>query len=138
MMWRMRIRARLQMVNMAQTGRNDREGGQMGKTKNRKIAELLRKLAEFKKGKGIEKLILFGSAATGGMGKDSDIDLIVVSKEFAGKSTFERGRGFWIEWHMKQKMGYPVDFIFYTPEEFEREKKMVGIVSEALREGIAI
>jgi hypothetical protein len=31
-----------------------------------------------------------------------------------------------------------VDFICYTPEEFEKLKKEVSIVSEALKEGIEI
>jgi hypothetical protein len=36
------------------------------------------------------------------------------------------------------ELRYPVDFLCYTPKEFEREKKKVSIVSEALREGIEI
>src|SRR3989338_5829633 len=43
-----------------------------------------------------------------------------------------------IEWHVKHKIGYPVDFICYTPDEFNRLKHEVSIVSEALREGIEI
>jgi hypothetical protein len=32
----------------------------------------------------------------------------------------------------------PVDFLCYTPEEFERMKKMITIVSHAVKEGIEV
>jgi hypothetical protein len=35
-------------------------------------------------------------------------------------------------------LNYPVDFLCYTPEEFNKLKKEVSIVSEALKEGIEI
>lgn len=83
---------------------------------------------------GIEKIILFGSAARGEMHKNSDVDLILVSKSFTGKKFFKRGIGLYKYW----KLPYPTDFLCYTPKEFERLKKRVSIVSEALKEGIAI
>ena len=39
---------------------------------------------------------------------------------------------------MKWPLDLPADFICYTPEEFEKLKKEVSIVSEALKEGIEI
>jgi len=83
---------------------------------------------------GIEKIIVFGSFARGEMKKDSDIDLILVGKRFKGKKFFERALG--LHWYWK--LHYPVDFICYTPKEFEKLKKRVSIVSTALREGIAV
>ena len=48
----------------------------------------------------IKKIILFGSRATGKTHKWSDFDLIVVSDEFKGKKSFERGIGFHNDWGM--------------------------------------
>lgn len=106
----------------------------MGKTNT----ELISRLREFKsnvtKKYGIKKIILFGSQATGKATKDSDVDLIIVTKN--GK--MKVWPKLYYEWHMNLDMSYPVDFLCYTPKEFERLKKKVSIVSEALREGIAI
>ena len=35
-------------------------------------------------------------------------------------------------------LDYPVDFLCYTPEEFEKKKKEISIVKEAVKEGIDI
>ncbi|MBI2971945.1 MAG: nucleotidyltransferase domain-containing protein [Candidatus Aenigmarchaeota archaeon] len=110
----------------------------MGKGKseeNKKIIEGVRDFKQVsKKNIGIEKIIIFGSAARGDMSEHSDVDLILVSKKFSQKSFLKRSLGLRKYW----KLGYPADFICYTPEEFEREKKKVSIVSEALREGIVV
>jgi hypothetical protein len=57
-----------------------------------------------------------------------------VSKEFEGKSPLKRPVPFYIKWDL----GYPVDFICYTPMEFNNLRKQISIVSEALKEGIEI
>jgi len=82
----------------------------------------------------LNNLILFGSRATGKTHEWSDFDLIVVSPEFKGKISFERGADLYNDWGYK----YPVDFLCYTPEEFNKLKKGINIVSEAVREGIEI
>ncbi|MDI6708217.1 MAG: hypothetical protein QMD21_06795 [Candidatus Thermoplasmatota archaeon] len=53
---------------------------------------------------------------------DSDVDIIVVTPKLYG------------EWHKKKN--YPVDILLFNVKEFEKLKKQVSIVSEALREGI--
>jgi len=68
-----------------------------------------------------DRIILFGSAATGQMTKDSDIDLLVV--EAAPANTHERRvaiRG------AVGDIGYPVDVIVMRTERFERTKRFVG------------
>lgn len=99
--------------------------------------DIIRGLKGFKKmvseKEGVERIILFGSRATGKVRKYSDIDLIVVSKAF-GKSKCCRGAKLYDYW----KLPYPVDFVCYTPREFEKLSKRVSIVSEALKKGIAI
>lgn len=79
----------------------------------------------------IEKIILFGSRARGKTHRDSDIDLMIVSPKFRGMNFFKRGAKMYDHW----KMRYPVDFLCYTPEEFERLRRQITIVREALREG---
>ncbi len=82
----------------------------------------------------ITKMILFGSRAWGKPHRDSDIDLIVVSSKFRRKKSFKRGLGFYNHWDLD----YPVDFLCYTPEEFAKKKKQIGIVQQAVKEGIEI
>lgn len=97
-------------------------------------AEVIRKLKEFIKKHAVERAILFGSFARGEAREDSDIDLILVSREFEGKSSLKRPVPLYMDWDL----GYPVDFLCYTPEEFNSLKKKVTLVREALKEGIEI
>jgi hypothetical protein len=105
----------------------------MGKGKS-----VIEKLKEFaKKVSGeipIKQMILFGSRAEGKTGRDRDIDLIIVSPKFRGMDFFSRGAMMYDYWDLN----YPVDFLCYTPEEFNKLKKMMTIVREAKKEGIVI
>ena len=68
-----------------------------------------------------DRIILFGSAATGQMTKDSDIDLLVVESALA--NTHERRvaiRG------AVGDIGNPVDVIVMRKERFERTKRFIG------------
>jgi hypothetical protein len=47
---------------------------------------------------------------------------------------FKRGAKMYDYW----TLDYPVDFLCYTPEEFNRMKKQITIVKEAVENGIAI
>ena len=82
----------------------------------------------------IERMILFGSRAKGQPRRWSDFDLIIVSQKFRRKVPFKRAIGFHDEW----EMDYPVDFLCYTPEEFNRQKKRITLVREAIKKGIEI
>lgn len=99
---------------------------------------LIRKLRLFKENAekeiSIDRLIFFGSRAKGKVHRWSDVDLIVVSGRFRRMNFFERGAKMYDYWNIK----LPVDFLCFTPEEFEKKAKGVTIVSEALREGIEI
>ena len=80
-----------------------------------------------------EKIILFGSAARGELGPDSDLDLLVVKsgvhRRKLAQSIYEKLLG----------VGYPVDVIVVTPEDIERYGDAIGlIVGPALREGRVI
>ena len=82
----------------------------------------------------IKKIILFGSRAKGKTGRDIDVDLIIVSPKFKGLDFFKRGAKMYDYWNLR----YPVDFLCYSPEEFEREKNRITIVKQAVEEGIEI
>ncbi len=82
----------------------------------------------------IERMILFGSRAAGRPRLDSDVDLIVVGRRFRRKNPIDRAAPLHLAWDLR----LPVDFLCYTPEEFEELSKRPSIVREALREGIRI
>jgi len=68
-----------------------------------------------------DRIILFGSAATGEMTKDSDIDLLVVAP--APKNRHEE------RLKIADAIGdieYPVDVILIAPERFEATKDIIG------------
>ena len=104
----------------------------MSKTKDIKILKEFKK--KISKYLPIHKLILFGSRAKGKTHKDSDFDLIIVSEDFEGKKSFKRGIGFYNYWNID----YPVDFLCYTPQEFNKMKNKITIVKNAVKEGIEI
>ena len=83
---------------------------------------------------GIEKMILFGSRASGRARPDSDVDLIVVGRRFRRKNAIDRAAPLHLAWDLR----LPVDFLCYTPEEFEKLSKRPSIVREAIREGVAV
>ncbi|OGS45258.1 MAG: hypothetical protein A3K66_03715 [Euryarchaeota archaeon RBG_16_67_27] len=82
----------------------------------------------------IERMILFGSYARGRTHRFSDVDLIVVSPRFRRKNISARASPLYLEWDLE----LPVDFLCYTPEEFEALSKRPSLVREALGEGITI
>ncbi|MFB6246802.1 MAG: nucleotidyltransferase domain-containing protein [Candidatus Pacearchaeota archaeon] len=102
--------------------------GHTNKEAKEKIRELLKKI---RKKFNIEKAILFGSRAREDWLKTSDIDLILVSKDFkklAFKKRMQEILGHWNE-------EIDLEVICYTPEEFERKKKQIGLVQKAVEEG---
>ena len=95
------------------------------------LKEFLKKVSkDFK----IEKFLLFGSRARKDFSEDSDIDLIIVSKDFEEIGFFDRVK----KMHSYWEIDLPVDFICYTLKEFNDLKKRITIVREALKEGIEI
>jgi uncharacterized protein len=70
-----------------------------------------------------EKIILFGSYATGVPSKDSDIDLLVVKDDLLPKIKRNRAvRG------LLKDFSLPVDIIVKTVQEFEMLKGVIGTV----------
>ena len=106
----------------------------MGERRN-EVIKCLREFKEVAKKYKVERVILFGSQTSGKTRESSDVDLIIVSEE---RQKLQLLQSLYHEWHIKQGIDVPVDFICFTPEEFERKKGEISIVSEALREGVEI
>lgn len=96
--------------------------------------EILKRFKKRLKNMGIDKLILFGSRAKGNFRKDSDFDILVISKKFKGVKWNERSLYIYLNWKEKT----PLEVLCYTPEEFEKGKNQVGIIQEVLKTGIEI
>jgi len=91
-------------------------------------------LKKLKKDLSVEKIILFGSRAGKDYLEHSDIDLLVVSKDFENIGFSERIVKMYDYWVSDSD----VDFLCYTPEEFKKLSKMITIVREAVKKGILI
>jgi predicted nucleotidyltransferase len=75
-----------------------------------------------------DRIILFGSAATGQMTEDSDLDLLVVEPEPA--NTRDRSVSIW---RALGDVHYPVDVIVMSSERFEETKNIVGGIAYPAR-----
>jgi len=82
----------------------------------------------------IEKIILFGSRANGTSKLDSDVDIIIVSNNFKNEKSFKRSPKLYHEWNYP----YDVDIICLTPKELKEKTKQIGIIRQAVKEGIEI
>ncbi len=68
-----------------------------------------------------DKIILFGSAATGEMTRDSDIDLLIVEPQpKSPREEYVRIR------QALGDLGFPFDILFISTEWFEASKNVVG------------
>ncbi len=104
----------------------------MGEISDEKVNEWIKDfLRRIKRKYSPEKVILFGSRARGEHLEDSDVDLIIVSKKFEGMNFLERIRRVATEWRGL----VAIEPLCYTPEEFEKMRKGITIVREALKHG---
>lgn len=78
-----------------------------------------------------EKIILFGSYARGTAGPDSDIDLLVIMHVQGSR----RQKATEID-HSLADREIPLDLLVVTPEQFDRERDMIGtVIRPAAHEG---
>lgn len=81
-----------------------------------------------------QRIILFGSHATGYPGPDSDLDLLIVM----GVEGSARQKANEIDLLMADRK-IPMDFLVLTPEQYEGQKNIIGtVVRQADREGKVI
>ena len=92
------------------------------------LGEIIRRIVEVARP---ERIVLFGSAARGQMGPDSDLDLLVIKSGVShrrrlAQQIYRRLLGLTV----------PVDIIVVTPEDVTRYRDKVGpIIGPALAEG---
>lgn len=107
----------------------------MGRITNEEVLATLKKIKkDLSKKYKIQKMFLFGSRAREDHKLSSDVDLMIISKDFQNTPFRQRPNDFLDAWTL------PIDFevLCYTPEEFSRKKKEYGIVKQAAKEGKAI
>ncbi len=102
----------------------------------KRACKILRELLR-KSGIDAYKIVIFGSLARGIQTEDSDIDMIVVSKDFRDKSIFERVElTTGIDRELVKRIGKPFDIMYYSDEEWEKGNSL--IVNAAKEEGEVI
>ena len=79
-------------------------------------------------------VLVFGSRVRGEALAESDLDLLVVSERFRGVPFLERASTLLADIDIP----FATDVLCYTPEEFDRKRHELGIVSQALEEGLAM
>jgi len=104
----------------------------MGKGADLKVRKFIKKVRSKLK---IDVALLFGSRARGDNLKDSDYDVLIVSSDFEGKGFGDRVLEIYDCWDY---LPLDIEPLCYTPKEFARMKKRIGIVQQALKEGIAV
>jgi predicted nucleotidyltransferase len=104
---------------------------------DQEISEQLKKIADrLKRSYRAEKVILFGSYATGDATEDSDVDLFIIAP--TNERFFERMAS--VRRLIRDlRNGLPVAPIVLTPEEIEERRKMGDqFITEILEEGLTL
>ncbi|MFQ6107209.1 MAG: nucleotidyltransferase domain-containing protein [Thermoplasmata archaeon] len=80
------------------------------------------------------KVFLFGSRATGHAREESDLDIIVISEHFKGVRFLRR-----MEMLLRiARFPKHVDYLCYTPEEFERIKSSSSLIESAIQQWVEL
>jgi len=100
------------------------------------ISNILEGLLQ-RKGIDAQKIVIFGSYARGVQREDSDIDIIIVSRDFRDKSIFERAElTIGIGRELVKKIKKPFDLLFYSDDEWNGSRSL--IINEAKENGEVI
>ena len=84
----------------------------------------------------IHKLVLFGSSSTGTATRESDLDIAIISKDFAGRDIFERALMTKdAEIQTVRKFKVALDVLTLTPEEY---RDPMSLIAGTLRKGIIV
>ncbi len=101
----------------------------LGEKRRRELETELARSLEAIVALGAERVILFGSLATGNVGKASDIDLIIVKE--TDKRFLDRADEFYLAIDPTKAM----DILVYTPQEFEAMQATSSFIRRAVPEG---
>lgn len=98
-----------------------------------KIRDLLKSLFQ-ERNIEVNKIVLFGSIVKGDIKKESDIDIIIVSKDFRRKDIFERVKlATGVGRELVKQIKMPFDLMYYSDKEWENENSL--IIDEAKTKG---
>jgi predicted nucleotidyltransferase len=107
----------------------------MDRFTDEKVKEWLDKFLKLVKEKySPEKILIFGSRARGDHLLESDVDIIIVSSKFEGINWLTRIREVADLWPGLVLL----EPLCYTPEEFDEKRKEIGIVNQAVKEGLEL
>ena len=105
--------------------------------------DLMRKIAKIvnedfqRKGLFLDKVVLFGSYAQGRQGPESDIDLIIVSRDFRGKRLMEKVElASGLNWQLVHQTKKPFDLLYYSDLEWKKASSL--IISSVKKQGKVI
>ena len=101
-----------------------------------KIKEILKTLLQ-ERGIDVEKIVVFGSYAKSKEKEDSDVDIIIVSKDFRNKDIFQKvelTRG--VHRKLIDEIMKPFDIMYYSDEEWIAGNSL--IINAAKAEGVVI
>jgi len=85
----------------------------------------------------LNKVVIFGSYAKQTQRPDSDIDLIIVSRDFRGKDLFERVKLMsGVHNDLVDQINKPFDILYYSDQEWKAGRGLV--LSAAKKEGKVI
>ena len=74
----------------------------------------------------VEKVVLFGSQATGEATSDSDIDFIIVAPEFRNKSVFEKAQlATGIHRQLLKIIFEPIDLLYYSDIDWQENNSLM-------------
>lgn len=105
----------------------------MAEKEIKKIKKEINMFANSKK-ISIDKIVLFGSQISATAKKDSDIDLLLVSKEFKNKSYSQRIKKLLgLNRRLVKLIDKPFDILYYSDEEWENSSSLM--IYEAKKHG---
>jgi predicted nucleotidyltransferase len=107
----------------------------MGEGQDPKLAAFVRDaLPRLRQAFAPLRVVIFGSRARGEALSTSDLDVILVSPRFATMRFLDRPV------RALEALGYPggIEFLCYTPEEFDAKREELGIVRVAVETGISL
>ena len=79
-------------------------------------------------------VLAFGSRARGEALRHSDLDLLIVSDVFRDIRWLDRS----VQVIEQVGLGFGVDLLCYTPDEYRRKREEFGIVRTASEEGVVL
>jgi predicted nucleotidyltransferase len=89
------------------------------------IGALLKKLFDERR-LSISKIVLFGSSAKGKRRTDSDIDIIIVSKDFRNRSVFDRAElTTGVNRELVKRTMKPFDILYYSDIEWKNSRSLI-------------